>query len=129
MINLAKPPKNICIQEIWLWTFEKDVINNIIPNYEVFTNCADMYDNISNFQAPRGKGGVAIALLKEWSNNVKQLEEGYGRILAIEIQCSAERLCIVNAYMPTLNLPKSKTQYQEHIDILHSIITKYKNFH
>ena len=45
------------------------------------------------------------------------------------MQCVNERLCIVNTYMPTLNLPVSKADYQEHIDILHSIITKYKNTH
>ena len=45
------------------------------------------------------------------------------------MQCSDEKFCSANAYMPTLNLPKSRTEYQEHIDILHSIVSKYKNSH
>ena len=60
LISLAKKQKIICVQETWLWSFEKDVISKIIPDYESFTRCADHYDNISNFQAPRGKGGVAL---------------------------------------------------------------------
>ena len=88
-----------------------------------------MYDNISNFQAPRDKGGVAIVWPKEWSSKIVALDEGNERIIAIEMQCSEERLCVVNGYMPTLNLTKSKTEYQEHIDILYSIISKYKDSH
>ena len=112
-----------------MWTYEKEVIKDITHDYEVFSNCADKYDNISNFQAPRGKGGVAILWPKEWSSKVSQLEEGNERIIGIEMQWANERLCIVNTYMPTLNLPVSKAEYQEHIDILHNIITKYKNTH
>ena len=129
LISLAKNPKIICLQETWLWTFESDAINKIIPEYEVSLSCADRFDNISNFQAPRGKGGVAIAWPKQWANNIVQLAEGNERIIAIEMNCSDERICIVNVYMPTLNLPGSKFEYQEHLDILYSIIMKYKNTH
>ena len=129
LISLAKKQKIICVQKTWLWSFEKDVISKIIPDYESFTRCADHYDNIPNFQAPRGKGGVAIVWPKEWSSKIVKLDEGNERIIAIEMQCSDEKFCIVNAYMPTLNLPKSRTEYQEHIDILHSIVSKYKNSH
>ena len=88
-----------------------------------------MYDNLSNFQAPRGKGGVAIAWPRDWSHLVRRLEDGNGRIVLIEIQCQKEKLCIINVYMPTLNLPKSKTTYQEHLDLLYSILKKYKASH
>ena len=119
LISLAKNSKIICIQETWFRDFEKEAISNIIPDYEGFLHCADMYGNISNFQARGGKGGVAIIWPKEWSSKIVQLDEGNERIIAMEIQCSDERPCIVNAYMSTLNLPKSKTEYQVHIDILH----------
>ena len=115
--------------ETWLWSFEEKVINNLIPNYDSFTRCTDMYDNISNFQAPSGKGGVGIVWPKEWSHLVKRLKEGNERIVLIELQCQKERLCIVNVYMPTLNLPQSKSAYQEHLDLLYSILNKYKNSH
>ena len=52
LISLAKTPKIICLQETWLWTYEKEVIKDIIQDYEVLSNyyllsnCADKYDNI-----------------------------------------------------------------------------------
>ena len=80
-----------------------------------------MYDKLSNFQAPRGKGGVAIAWPREWSHLVKRLEDGNERIAVIELQCQKEKFCIINVYMPTLNLPQSKSTYLEHLDLLYSI--------
>ena len=58
-----------------------------------------------------------------------QLDEGNDTIIAIEIHCSDDKLCVVNAYMPTLNLSKSRMEYQKHVDILHSILSKYKDSH
>ena len=84
---------------------------------------------MSNFQAPRGKGGVAIAWHREWSHLVKCLEDGNEQIAVIELQCQEEKLCIVYVYMPTLNLPQSKATYQEHLDLLYSILAKYKESH
>ena len=89
-----------------MWLFEKDVISKIIPDYESFSLCANNDDNILNFLAPRVKAGVAIVWPKEWSSKIVKLNEGNERIIAIEMQCSDEKFSIVNAYMPTLNLPK-----------------------
>ena len=93
-INLARENKLLCIQETWLWSFEEKTIDNIIPNYESFAKCSDMYDKLSNFQAPRGKGGVAIAWPREWSHLVKRLEEGNERI--------ADRLIVCGDFNATL---------------------------
>ncbi|CAC5404901.1 unnamed protein product [Mytilus coruscus] len=54
----------ICIQEYWLllvYEFQKQSLCNVLPNMDMFIRCSDTYEEISNFNRPRGKGGVAIA--------------------------------------------------------------------
>ncbi|MES9903311.1 MAG: reverse transcriptase family protein [Sedimenticola sp.] len=129
LIDIARSQQVICLQETWVWTFESTIIENIIPNYNAFIRCEDMNENISNFQAPRGKAGIAIVWPKEWSGCVKSLQGGNERIQAIELCLQSENLCIINAYLPTLNLPASKEAYAEHLDILHNLIDTYANTH
>ena len=129
LLNLTTKDSIICLQETWLWTFESDIINRLIPNYDSFVRCSDMNDHISNFQVPRGKGGIAILWPRAWSNIVKRLEDGCERVQAIEILTNEAKLCIINTYLPTLNLPSSREYYQEMLDVLHSIIDRYSNTH
>ena len=77
---------------MWLWTFEESSLENIIPNYEGFVRCSDMYENVSNFQIPRGKGGIAIMWPRTWSI----LEEGNERVQAVEKATTESRICVVN---------------------------------
>ena len=104
--------------------FEKSVFNSLIPNYDSYVRCWDCNEQVTNFKAKRGKGGVAIIWPKCWSHLVKRLEEGNERIIGIELKTKDEPLYIINCYMPT-NDGKSKSDYQKHIDILHSLIDKY----
>ena len=127
LINLAKNESIICLQETWLWTFEESTLENIIPNYQGFTYCSDFYENISDFQIPLGKGGIAIMWPRVWSNSVKKLEEGNERVQAVEIYTTEGSLCIINVYLPTLRLPTSKELYQENLDMVHHIIQTYAN--
>ncbi|MES9879604.1 MAG: reverse transcriptase family protein [Sedimenticola sp.] len=129
LINLARQQQIICLQETWVWSFEANTIANIIPNYESSTRCEDLNENISNFQAPRGKAGIAIVWPKEWSGSIKCLQGGNERIQAIELRLQHEAICIINAYLPTLNLPTSKEVYTEHLDILHNFIATYTDTH
>ena len=82
--------------------------------------------NTSTFQAPWGKGGVAIAWSSVWFHLVKSLENDNERIAVTELQCQKEKFCIINVYMLTLNLPQSKSTYLEHLESLYSILEKYK---
>lgn len=112
-----------------MWSFESDTINNIIPNYDSFVRCDDMNENISNFQAPRGKAGVAILWPNKWAQNIKRLDDGNDRIIGIEINLPDSNICVLNAYLPTLNLPASRESYSEHLDILYTIKQKYSATH
>ena len=129
LINLAKNDSIICLQVTWLWTFEKSVLKNKIPRHEGFIRCSDLNENISNFQIPRGKGGIAIMWLKAWTNCVKKLDESNERIQAVKITTKEPRLCVVNVYLPTLRLPASKESYQENLDVIHNIIQQYSSTH
>ena len=60
LINMSRDDNIICLQETRLWTFESNVIDSLVPSYDSFMRCSDMNENISNFQVPRGKGGIAI---------------------------------------------------------------------
>ncbi|MES9881858.1 MAG: reverse transcriptase family protein [Sedimenticola sp.] len=129
LIDLSIDPKIICLQETWLWTFESQNIDNIVPNYESFVICNDLHENIANFQVPRGKAGIAMLWPREWSSSIKRLDVGNERIQAIELRLIQGNICIINTYMPTLNLPTSRCTYMEHLDILHDIISRFSQSH
>ncbi|CAG2200016.1 unnamed protein product [Mytilus edulis] len=93
-----------------------------------FTRCHDFNDQITNFQIPRGRGGVSILWPTEWSPFVKKLDDGNNRIIAVEILSNNKPICLVNAYMPTKKA-NSDFEYQEHLDILQSIVDKYEDTH
>ena len=124
LLNLTRRDSIICLQETWLWTFESNVINNVVPSYDSFVRYSDINDNISNFQVPRGKGGIAIIC-----SNIKRLEDGNERVQAIEVLTSESKLCIINAYFPTLNPPSSRDDYLEKLDAVHNIIHRYSETH
>ena len=129
LIDLLKGDSIVCLQETWLWSFESNVIDCLVPNYVSFVRCSDMNDNISNFQVPRGKGGIAIMWPKSFGKYMKRLEDGNERVQAVKMQVGEARLCIINAYLPTLNLPSSRENYQEMLDVVHHIIDRYSPSH
>lgn len=129
LINLSKDDNIIFLQETWLWTFESNVIDSLVPSYDSFMRSSDMNENTSNFQVPRGKGGIAIIWPKSLGKQMKRLEDGNERIQAVELNAGDIKLCIINAYLPTLNLPSSRECYQEMLDVVHNIIDRYSHSH
>ena len=129
LINMSRDDNIICLQETWLWTFKSNVIDSLVPSYDSFMRCSDMNENISNFQVPRGKGGIAIIWPKSFGKQMKRLEDGNERIQAVELNDGNTNLCIINAYLPTLNLPSSRECYQEMLDVAHNIIDRYSHSH
>ena len=117
---LAKTGNILCLQETWLWHYEKDNLKLFLPDFDSHVRCADSDSFISSFNAPRGKAGVAILRPIEMSKYIRRLPDGNNRIIAIEIGTESRQLCIVNCYMPTLDTG-STAQYLEHLDVLQSI--------
>ena len=122
--GLSKTGSILCLQETWLWHFEKDNLKLFLPNYDYHALCADSDNFISNFHAPRGRAGVAILWPMEFTKYIKRLPVGNTRIIAIEISTNEGNICLINCYMPLMD-SGSTAQYIEHLDVLQSIIDKY----
>lgn len=88
----------------------------------------DCNEPISNFQVPRGRGGVAIMWPREWDKYIKKLNNGNERIIAAEIQTKNKPICLINVYLPT-KMVNSDNQYQENLDILQTMLDKYVDSH
>jgi exonuclease III len=121
--NVAKEKSALCIQEHWLWSFDENYFNKIIPQMECYIRCSDYNAPISNFQVPRGRGEVAILWPSERDKYIKKLTDGNERIIATEIQTTNKTICLINVYLPT-KMTNSDNQYQENIDILQTMIDK-----
>ena len=117
----------LCIQEHFLWEFQKKEMKRLLPSMENHTRCADSVDPIDGFRLPRGKGGVSILWPTKWANRIKKLNEGNERIIAVLIAASID-ICLINAYMPTHNTD-SQYEYTECLDIIFDIIQKYQDTH
>ncbi|CAC5413562.1 unnamed protein product [Mytilus coruscus] len=80
----------ICIQE--------QSLCNVLPNMDMFIRCSDTYEEISNFNRPRGKGGVAIAWKRFLTPSISEIPSGNNRIIAIELK-SPMKICIICVYI------------------------------
>ncbi|CAC5380835.1 unnamed protein product [Mytilus coruscus] len=112
----------ICIQEHWLYEFQKQSLCNVLPNMDMFIRCSDTYEEISNFNRPRGKGGVAIAWKRFLTPSISEIPSGNNRIIAIELK-SPMKTCIICVYMPTNNSGDSC------LDVISSILSMYSVSH
>ncbi|MES9884421.1 MAG: reverse transcriptase family protein, partial [Sedimenticola sp.] len=128
LIEQSQEEQIFCISEHWLWDFEKTTVENILPKYKAYVRCTDTYDPISCFKSPRGRGGVAILWPESWSDNIVELPDGNERVVAIELRTIGTPLCIISVYMPTMDT-NSVSSYSEHLDIVHSILSKYRSTH
>ena len=50
----------LCLQEHWLWDFQKQWLQNNFSGFKSFARCHDSNDPITNVNIPRGQSGVAI---------------------------------------------------------------------
>ncbi|CAC5400430.1 unnamed protein product [Mytilus coruscus] len=118
----------ICIQEHWLYEFQKQSLCNVLPNMDMFIRCSDTYEEISNFNRPRGKGGVAIAWKRFLTPSISEIPSGNNRIIAIELK-SPMKICIICVYMPTNNSGESYLEYTECLNVISSILSMYSVSH
>ncbi|CAG2233691.1 unnamed protein product [Mytilus edulis] len=118
----------ICIQEHWLYEFQKQVLGPVLPNMDMHIRCSDTNEEIDNFKLPRGKGGVAIAWKNHLTPSVQEIQSGNNRIIAVELK-SPFNLCIICVYMPTNNSGDSYLEYTECLDIISSIFSTYSATH
>ena len=103
--KLYKENHIICIQEHWLWDFQKHWLDENLQEVNVFSRCHDTNESIPNFNIPRGRSGI-------WQNGISdkitKLDAGNERVIAIEVNLDI-KLCNINVYMPT---NKSNSEFQ-----------------
>ena len=127
MENLCAKNDILCIQEHWLWEFQKDWIQNNFPEFKTFVRCHDSNDPITNFNVPRGQSGVAILWSDKFADVITRLDVGNERIVAIQLDVDI-KICLINVYLPT-NKNDSEYRYRECLDVLHDIIRRYEPTH
>jgi exonuclease III len=115
----------LCLQEHFLWDFQRNEMKKLVPNMGNYTICHDTNDPLNGFKLPRGQAGVAIHWLQEWNGRIKRLKPGNERIIAITVASSPE-ICLINAYLPAQNT-NSQVEYSECLDVIFDIIVKYQN--
>ena len=115
----------LCVQERFLWEFQKEHLKNLIPSMTHLVRCHDTYEPLSGFKLPRGQAGVSISWTSDWSSKVKQLLDGNERIIEITIATKIN-ICIINAYLPT-HRTNSSEEYRECLDVIYDIIQKYRH--
>ncbi|MEW8548713.1 MAG: endonuclease/exonuclease/phosphatase family protein, partial [Candidatus Thiodiazotropha sp.] len=97
--RLFKQNDIVCIQEHWLYNFEKHNLEIFSHErgFDCFLKCSDDMDPLSPLQRPRGKGGVGILWRQALSSNIKVLPDGSDRVCAViceSLECG--RICIIN---------------------------------
>ena len=123
--EIAKIHDIILIQEHWLYEFEIKDLANYLPDFCYAGKATDTYDPILPIFKPRGKGGVAIFWRKDLERFIEVLDEGSERTLAIQINTSSQKYCIINSYMPS----NDRDKYTDLLDEIHEIIAKYQETH
>ena len=117
----------ICLQEHWLWDFQKNWIQNNFTDFKSFVRCHVSNDPITNFNVPRGQSGVAILWSNKLADRITCLDVGNERVMAIQLDAEI-KICIINVYLPT-NKSDSEYKYRECLDVLHDIIRRYELTH
>ena len=118
----------LCIQEHWLFTFEKEEIADFTNTDSVYSKACDQYDNITPQERTRGHGGVAILWHNRLDRYVKTLEDGNNRIVCLQLQDEQLNLLIMNVYMPCRNT-HTGDNFSETLDQLQELLAKYRPTH
>ena len=80
------------------------------------------------YQRPRGYGGVALAWSKNLSQFAKKIPDGSERIIPVLFESEYDKVCVISVYLPWQG-SYSEATYQDSLDILSTVIWKYKNSH
>ena len=116
----------LCIQEHWLLSLEKKILNNANEKYNVTSKSVDD-DNIRlDYRSWRGNGGIAIFWKKSIDHAMTVMPDGNNRIQVVTMNSSHKNCCIVNVYMPS-EAKEGDYEYKDNLDQLQEIIQKYDN--
>jgi exonuclease III len=103
----------VCIQEHWLFNFEKSSMEAASDIHACHAKSIDDLEPVSPFQRPRGYGGIATFSPKGWTAMTKHIKDGDHRIIVLTINLPGCHLCIVNCYLPCRGYGTSVDDYKD----------------
>jgi exonuclease III len=115
----------LCIQEHWLLSLEKKMLENMHKDFNVSAKAVDDDDIKLNYKSLRRNGGIVVFWKKTIDNAVKIKYDGGSRIQVITINNVPTMLCIVNVYMPS-DIKEGDYEYRDMMDQLNEVIQKYE---
>ena len=115
----------VCIQEHWLHKFQVPTLSALLPDADYAIKCCDEYDPASPMQRKRGTGGVAIIWKKKYSSKVTELPDGGNRVIAIQVAAVSQTITLICTYMPASNTHDPTADYQDVLDQIYEITSKY----
>ena len=110
----------ILLQEHWLWPFELDQLNTVLPGFSSFATSDSRLTAESNLT--RGCGGVAF----QWNSSlcVSPVTTTSDRVFAVEIELSGITLTVVNVYFPAYGCDE---EYRECLSSLDDIVSSHSS--
>jgi hypothetical protein len=131
--ELLKTCDILCLQEHWLYCFEKPLLQHIVPDYKVTVKCSDEEDPIPPSHKPgRGHAGVAVIWNSDVNKYVFPLLTGSERLIALEIKnCNmlSKPIIVINTYMPAGNIRADIVKYQAVLDEVFELLETYSPSH
>ena len=117
----------LCVQEHWLFNYEKLIDFDYTKTHEVILNCVDDADPRLDFKHLRGFGGTGIFWKKSLSDNIKTVDTCSDRICVILIE-SDRPYCIINVYMPS-SISSGDNEYKKVLTEIGEIMETFKPTH
>ena len=113
----------ICIQEHWLFGYEKHRLSSFFPSWMHHARSQDVEDeDISSLQkAAAAHVGLATMWKPELDPYVTRTDEGNSRILLTTFDIPGNHLCIINCYLPSGTSPQAISKYREDVDVLYEL--------
>lgn len=124
-ILLKENSKIVCLQEHWLFNFEKNSLDELFPECEWTAKSVDELNPIGPTQRPRGYGGVAILWREDVKHLIERLEEGNERIVCVKVNVSPKPYILMCVYMPCRGSQYVNSEFNDILDQLREIINKY----
>ena len=113
------------MQEHWLHSYEKYIIQELLPDFTCHVKSFDDNKIIDPMERTRGHGGVAICIKRNLEHLTEQLLDGWNRVVISKLKLDKPVL-LVCIYLPTRGNLTTNDDYQAILDELVEILEKYK---
>ena len=113
----------LILQEHWLFDFEFNIFNKVLPNCKVIAKSGMETDNINS---GRPYGGVAIIWKKNLSGEIVEIPTLSNRLCAVRFSSSKSDLLIFSVYMPC-NTNSNENEFYDILCDIKSICDSFED--